>query len=120
MLEFSNESCHTSRKVHSCTLCDEIIPVKTQYIRLSGKYDGQFFDDCYHTHCRQIVEDYCNENGEDEYVADEVIQWLNAEVCCNCKHSWYGDGDDDCETSVFKCEKVTEWLRNLHKTTEKE
>lgn len=106
MLEFQNYSERNARKEHRCDLCGEIICVGEKYVRFSYKYDGLMFDQKLHLVCNQIISEFCRENDEEEYTDNLVLGWVLDVVCSECEHSSYGDGKDDCETSIFHCKKV--------------
>lgn len=106
MLEFQNYSERNARKEHKCSLCGETILAGEKYVRFSGKYDGQMFDQKLHISCERMISECCIAHDDNEYTEDEVAEWLQEIVCSECEHSWYGDGKDDCETSVFRCQKV--------------
>lgn len=55
MLEFSTQKTLTARKEHKCLLCGQKIGIGQKYIRHSGKYDGDFFDDCFHESCYDLI-----------------------------------------------------------------
>ena len=51
MPQFYNETNATARKPHKCCECDRVIPTGEKYLRIEGKWDGDFltFKQC--THC---------------------------------------------------------------------
>ena len=56
-LEFyNNTKISKSRKEHTCDLCRGEIKVGNAYRRESGKFDGEFFDNCLHTHCNNMIQ----------------------------------------------------------------
>lgn len=106
MLEFSSSSTPIANKIHICDLCGEEIQKGEKYSRFSGKYDGYMFDAKHHLLCAHIIGEYCEWACDNEYDNDNVIDWLRDTICSDCKHSWYGDGNDDCDASVFLCPKI--------------
>lgn len=101
MLEFWTERYLTARKQHTCQLCGEHIEEGERYLRASGKYDGEFYDSCFHCDCNYIIERYCRDTGEAEWDTDAIWEWLNDRYCRDCAHSAYED--DDCEFNVLTC-----------------
>ena len=109
MLEFYNSVEHTARKKHMCFLCGEYIQPKDQYIRASGKYNGDFFDDCYHPSCGALITTFCD--GKEEWAHDWVHDWIRERVCQDCPgYIEEMDGAFDCKTNCFRCEKVIQTL----------
>lgn len=108
MLEFSKMTTPVARKEHKCSLCGDLIRIGERYDRFSGKDGGIMFDLKHHLMCREIIQQYCSYLGEFEYDNDDIIYWVEEMVCGDCEHSRFGDGADDCETSIFRCPKVIE------------
>ena len=54
-MEFYNERNLTAHKEHICFICNTVIPVNQKYIRCSGKYEGDFFDLCFHENCNKLL-----------------------------------------------------------------
>lgn len=106
MLEFSSGSVPTARKEHTCDLCNGFISVGEKYVRFAGKFDGFMFDTKHHLLCSSIIDEYCEWACDNEYDNDAVIDWLRETVCGGCEHSWYGDGNDDCDAELFLCQRV--------------
>lgn len=102
MLDFYTSKYPKARKNYKCDLCGGIIQCGEIYHRFSGKYDGQMFDDKYHTDCQDIINAYCQEEGENEYTNDSIYDWLHDKYCLDCKHH----EDDDCVESVLSCPHI--------------
>lgn len=98
MLEFYNSTQRKARKEHKCDLCGQVIRKGEKYIRHSGKYDGDLFDDKYHLTCKNIIDAYCSDQGDREYCNDIVQDWLHDTYCLDCKHYDY-----DCTFSELNC-----------------
>ena len=99
MLDFYNEREPVARKPHECYLCGKEIGVGTKYARICYKSDG-FGDVCLHTECRSLVDEYCNNCGENEYVQDDVDEYLQEEYCwaiCDDEQR------DSCTEDIFHC-----------------
>lgn len=113
MLEFYTSTCHTARKRHTCLLCGEDIEIGERYLRESGKYEGEFFDSCYHLECDDIITRYCREMDEDEWDPDAIWEWLNDRYCRECDHG--ENKDDDCPFSVMTCPVIRDKVKkNFH------
>ncbi len=100
MMEFYNDATHKATKNYKCDLCRHLIPKGQKYHRQSGKYDGDFFDRCLHTHCNNIISTYCSEERESEYSPDWIADWLSDKYCYGCENK------DDCEINILQCETI--------------
>ena len=87
-----------SRVQHKCALCAEVIPQGSPYSRVSGKFDGEFFDNCFHASCEQLIANYCLAGGDDWYTNDFIYDWLS-DYCRECEIK-------DCGRNVVRCERV--------------
>ena len=108
MLEFNTYREPIAKKDHKCLLCGEAIRAGEKYVRFSGKYDGLMFDNKLHPMCNRMISEYCYAHDDNEYTEDKVLEWVQEIFCYDCEHGWHGDGKDDCETSIFRCQKVIE------------
>lgn len=109
MLEFYTASTHTAKKVHVCDLCGGKVQIGEKYQRFSGKNEGEMFDLKHHLICCEIISQYCQYIGDNEYDADSACEWVQETVCANCEH--YDEDRDDftpCKTSMHCCKKVIE------------
>lgn len=105
-LEFFTTREMKSRKQRKCSLCGEIIEVGERYARYSGKYEGEFFDEKYHIGCYNLIGEYCQHTGGNEYDDWCVSDWIAENVCADCpKHH-----DDTCTENSFRCQKVLNTL----------
>lgn len=102
MLEFSTSKILTAKKEHTCDLCGQKIEVGEKYNRYSGKFDGSFFDCCYHESCFDIIGKYCRIEGEEEYSEDWLQEWIYDKVCRDCPN------EEECQENTFRCKKVIE------------
>lgn len=84
-MEFYTENIHSARKEHRCALCRAKIHVGEKYLRRSGKYQGDFFDDCLHLHCNKIIAKFCKEQKDNEWEAGWIEEWLIDKYCDNCE-----------------------------------
>ena len=107
MLEFTIRTRRKARKGYVCDICYGTITKGEEYVRYSGKCDGEFFDWKYHTECNQVIDAYLRETGECEYDNESISEWLNEAVCCNLCDI---ETRDYCFGSAFGCEKVLDKL----------
>lgn len=107
MLEFTTNARRKARKEYVCDICAGKIALGEEYVRYSGKYDGDFFDWKYHADCQAVIDVYLRETGECEYDEEAINEWLDGEVCCNMCDI---ETRDDCFWSATRCEKVLEKL----------
>lgn len=99
MLEFYDSSTPKARKEYTCDFCNQKIQIGEKYSRFSGKYDGDMFDVKHHLLCERICRAYCDWANDNEYSNDDVQDWLQSEICYDCKHY----EDDDCEEHPLSC-----------------
>lgn len=100
MMDFSRSAVHVAKKQHKCFLCGGEIAIGEKYERYSGKYDGEFFDQCFHKNCIAILDKFCRDQQDEEYQRDWVEDWLYARVCDDCPKK------ERCKENVFRCKKV--------------
>ena len=84
MMDFSRSSTHKAKKPHKCFLCGGEIAIGEKYERYTGKYDGDFFDQCFHENCIAILDKFCRDQQDEEYQQDWVSDWLYGRVCDDC------------------------------------
>ena len=97
MIEFWNETEHTAKKTYKCELCGEEIKPGEKYTYCAGKADGDFFALKDHQECRAVIEEYCNDAGENEYCEEDICDWWQDEVCQKCKKRYVDECDCDCD-----------------------
>lgn len=107
MLEFCTEKLYTAHRQHRCFLCGKPIQEKEIYTRFCGKYEGEFFDQCYHTECFAIINRFCDYNAENEWSHEAIMEWLSDRNCRECIHG----GEDDCVNSVLTCPIIRENMK---------
>ena len=100
MMDFSRSSKHIARKPHKCFLCGGEIAIGEKYERYSGKYDGAFFDQCFHENCIAILDKFCRDQQDEEYQQDWVADWLYGRVCDDCPKK------ECCKENVFQWKRV--------------
>ena len=103
MMEFAETKRHKARKDYECDICSGKIAAGQQYVRYTGRYDGDFFDWKYHADCHTIIDIYLRETAENEYDEESISEWIDGNVCCNLCDI---ETRDDCFRSAFNCEKV--------------
>ena len=99
MLEFYNVLEPLARKPHKCFLCGREISSGTRYVRTSCK-DGFFFDTCLHKDCKSIIDEYCNNCGENEYTPSDVDEYMREFYCWNICDE---EQRESCKEDVFYC-----------------
>ena len=109
MLEFETATQPKAQKQHTCYLCKGPIVCGERYFRHSGKYDGEFFDNCYHEECSDLIDSYCREFMEQEWDYDAIWEWLSDRYCHDCKHGT--EEDDDCVYPVLRCQLIRDEFR---------
>ena len=105
MLEFMTERIHTARKRYICILCNKVIEQGEKYVRSSGKYDGEMFDDKLHPLCKDAIKKYCFDMDEHEYTPDCVMEWLVETVCFDCGKS------DGCNIDTMNCTHIRDFIK---------
>ena len=104
MLEFLTMTQPKARKQHKCYLCNYPIVYGERYVRFSGKYDGEFFDNCYHAECDELIDSYCDDVMDSEWDHDAIIDWLSDRYCRECQHGT--NQDDDCTVATLLCGRI--------------
>lgn len=100
MIEFYNERNLTAHKEHICFICNTVIPVNQNYIRCSGKYEGDFFDLCVHENCNKLLNAFLDESKLCEYEPEWIREWIADIICNKCNNS------SNCKRNVCMCEHV--------------
>ena len=100
MVEFFNERQHTAKKEHICALCRQKIKSGENYYRQSGKIDGDFFDNCLHKSCNDIIAKYCYVSEVNEWSPTDIRSWLRNDYCYDCEDY------EDCDVAECRCEKI--------------
>lgn len=102
MTDFRRSEWRHARKSHKCSLCGETIQSGEFYLHCAAKTDGEFYDDCYHEGCADILEAFCDEceptNGEFSFA--NVEDWLRDQCQDVCK-KW-----QDCHCNIFRCKAI--------------
>lgn len=81
-------------------MCGEEISVGEKYERYTGKYDGDFFDQCFHENCIAILDKFCRDQQDEEYQQDLVADWVYGRACDDCPQK------DHCKENVFRCKRA--------------
>lgn len=101
MADFRRSYWRHARKLHKCSLCGEAIQSGELYLRCDEKTDGEFFDDCYHEGCADILEAFCEWNGRgNEFTHDHVEDWLR-DQCQDVCTKWRS-----CHCNIFRCDHI--------------
>lgn len=101
MTDFERQDWRCARKSHKCSLCGETIKSGELYLRCVAMIDGEFYDNCYHEGCADILEAFDDEYGHgEEYTFDGVEDWLRDQCQDVCK-KW-----QDCHCNVFRCDAI--------------
>lgn len=100
MLEFYTHIYPVARKEHKCEFCRQIIPKGKRYSCETGKYDGDMFTRKLCSECSNILQDFCQENGYDEFDWWEVSDWLQEAYCQDCQNR------EECEIVPEQCNAI--------------
>lgn len=114
MVEFFSEGIHTAAKDYKCDICGCEISKGERYYRIAEKYEGKFLDICQHIHCRNMADEYCRRESENEYDSDIVADYINDHYCLDCEKHPSNEPEDDteyenwteCDCSVYVCPKL--------------
>lgn len=101
MLEFYNQSKPKARKDHVCEFCGQAIRKGEKYSYETGKYEGEMFARKLCLVCKNILDNFCNESGDEEFSWDWITDWLCDLYCYDCEHGT--KGKDDCEMQPQNC-----------------
>ena len=106
MLDFYNKSKPKARKDHICEYCGQTIRKGEVYSYETGKYDGDMFTRKLCLVCENILCEFLNENGYDEFFWDWITEWLIDDYCYDCEHGI--KEKDDCEHCSSNCPLIRE------------
>jgi len=74
-----------ARKVHRCSWCGEIIPVKTRYSRWVGIFEGDFQSNKMHLECHKAQQKYTESWDDGLYTPHEHKRGSTHEKWCSCE-----------------------------------
>ena len=106
MLDFYNKSYPKARKDHVCEYCGQKISRGEIYSCETGKYDGDMFTRKLCLACENILKEFGNESGGNEFDWDWVSDWLHDTYCHDCEHGI--KEKDDCEYHACNCPLIRE------------
>lgn len=106
MMEFYKQSWSRARKEHICEFCGQSIHKGETYSYETGKYDGDLFVRKLHRTCKNILDEFCRDNGENEFSWDWVSEWLGDLFCPSCEQG--SGGEDRCRLWPQNCPMVRE------------
>ena len=88
MMDFYTQKNVKAKKTHECEFCGrKIIPGET-YSYGCGKFDGEFFVRKLCDKCYNMLTEFINQAGEEEFQWDWIQQWLHEEYCLDeCKET---------------------------------
>lgn len=110
--DFYTQKMRKARKPHKCNLCKETIEPGQEYSHESGKFNGSIFENCLCKNCKDMQGAFFSINNDldDGYTWDNVIDDINEIVCYQCRKE-----NGDCKFGYYetpKCEKAkTEYLK---------
>ena len=90
--EFYSEKVVVARKPHTCCECGDVIAVRVQYERASGKNDGDIFSVCTCLPCSEIRKAFCCGSWEFESLWSSIEEQLFPE--------WKQSGPWDCSAQL--------------------
>ena len=73
-----------ARKVHRCSWCGEIIPVKTRYSRWVGIFEGDFQSNKMYLECHKAQQKYTESWDDGLYAPHEHRRGSTHEKWCSC------------------------------------
>ena len=97
MMEFFTSKYHVARKEHTCEACGDKILIGAKYRYECGKYEGDFFDRCYHTSCWEVMQDYFAGVEDTEFTYEDIQDWWQEERCYQCTLCELNGGECDCD-----------------------
>lgn len=65
---FYRETIHTSRRNRRCSGCGKVITAGEQYLKIIGKWDGDFSQHSYHPSCREWENELNDHGYPDEWM----------------------------------------------------
>ena len=89
-----------ARKVHECEFCGKKIEKGEKYSHATWKDEGYFWNRKLCLSCNNILEQFCVENGYDEFNYYWILDWLSDNYCYSCIHGT--QEEDNCEYGYSK------------------
>jgi hypothetical protein len=65
MGDFQSETTHSARRPHRCAFCRCAIPSGGIYLKITGRWQGDFYSDKGHTDCRELWNSIYNQWADD-------------------------------------------------------
>lgn len=88
MMDFYSQKYTKARKTHKCEFCEKEIVLGETYSYESGKFYGDFFVRKLCVKCYDMLTEFINHSGEEEFQWDWVQEWLHDEYCTDeCKET---------------------------------
>ena len=75
MSDFQSVTTHTARTPHRCVYCRSAIAVGASYVKLAGRWQGDFFTGKGHQDCRELWNSLFG-----DWAHDEGMDWNICEV----------------------------------------
>lgn len=75
MSDFQSTTTHTARKPHRCAYCRSTIAAGTAYVKMAGRWHGEFYAGRGHSDCRALWDSLYW-----DWAGDEGMDWDLAEV----------------------------------------
>lgn len=112
MLECYTKNIARAKNRHTCSICGAPIEVNEKYVAYRGKTDGEWFRDSYHLVCQNIIDNFLDDTGEDEYSFAEIDEWLHDLKCHECDKHNKETNDCECYNIGFpiRCPKVRKYF----------
>lgn len=118
MMEFYTESEHKARKPHKCDVCDKTIYPGSEYVRQTGKYDGDFFTRAWHKDCSEVMNYYFDFlSCDDEFDYDGVYYDVQESLCRSCALSHWEN--DECAEDLWHCDRIHQMIRDKYEENRK-
>ena len=118
MMEFYVEFEHKARKMHKCEVCNKTIYPGTEYVRQTGKFDGEFFTRAWHKDCSKVMRyhfDFLSCGDEFDY--DDVYYDLQDDLCRSCALSHWEN--DACNEDLWHCGRIHQMITDKYEELRK-
>ena len=105
-MSFNDMRMQKAIKTHKCDFCGGDIFTAEIYRVCVGAYEGVFYSMKQCPSCVKLFDWYGDKSGESVYSYDDIIDYINDEICVSCSNR------NECDIDTSKCPCVYEIINN--------
>lgn len=95
MNSFQSVTTHTAHKPHRCNYCRSTIATGTPYLKIAGRWQGDFYSGKGHQDCRalwhRLYFDWAHDEGMDWNLAEVLTESCERVKAAEALNFWRGD-----------------------------